>query len=70
MKDKETIFPNKYYYVEYFAQGANKWCKYLGQKGCLSTLEEAEKVAEHFREGGFLVQIYVTETRTVEVMIN
>lgn len=63
----------KYYYVEYLAKGADKWCRYhafsIGE-GRMDTLEQAEKVAEQFREGGFLVQIYMTETRTVEVITN
>lgn len=73
MKDKERSFPNKYYYVEYLAQGADKWCRYhafaIGE-GRMDTLKQAEGVAEKLREGGFQVQIYMTETRTVEVMIN
>ena len=60
----------KYYYIEYLAKGADKWRRYLGQRGSMSTLEEAEKVAENFRKGGFSVQIYMTETRTVKVITN
>lgn len=73
MKDKETSIPNKYYYVEYLPKGADKWCRYhrfaLGE-GRIDTLEQAEKVAEKFREQGLLVQIYMTETKTVKVVIN